>query len=82
MIEVAGVTVPRAALARLVVALHRNGGGITGHRLGQAIDKNLDRLALTAQDAQAIVAALREDPIDELEPLRQILLTSSNGNRG
>jgi hypothetical protein len=54
---------------------------MTGHRLGQAIDKNLDRLALTAQDAQLIVAALREHPIDELEPLRQILETSSNGNR-
>jgi hypothetical protein len=81
MIEVAGVTVPRAAITRLAVVLHHNGGRMTGHRLGQAIDKNLDRLALTAQDAQLIVAALREHPIDELEPLRQILETSSNGNR-
>ena len=55
MIDVAGVTVPRAAITRLAVVLHRNGGRMTGHRLGQAIDKNLDRLALTAQDAEAIV---------------------------
>ena len=81
MIEVAGVTVPRAAITRLAVILHRNGSRMTGHRLGQAIDKNLDRLALTAKDAPAIVAALREHPIDELEPLRQVLQTPVSGNQ-
>ena len=54
---------------------------MTGHRLGQAIDKNLNRLALTAQDGQAILATLREHPIDELEPLRQALRSPSNGYR-
>ena len=80
MIDVAGVTVPRAAITRLAVLLQRNGSRMTGHRLGQAIDKNLDRLALTAKDAQAIVVALREHPIDELEALRQILQTPLDGN--
>lgn len=78
MIEVAGVSVPRGAISRLAEVLHRNGGRMTGHRLGQAIDKNLDRLVLTADDAATIVDALREHPFDELEPLRQTLQTSTH----
>jgi hypothetical protein len=78
MIDVAGVTVPRAAISRLAAELQRNGARMTGHRLGQAIDKNLDRLSLTSQDADAILTALQAQPVDELDPLRQRLLMNGN----
>lgn len=73
IIEVAGVTVPRAAVTRLATALIRNGSHLTGDRLAQAIDKHEEHLALTAEDARAIVAALQENPIEGLEPLEQTL---------
>ena len=73
MIKVAGVNVPRAAIAKLAEELQRNGDRAFAHRLGHAIDKNLDRLELTVLESELILAALRTSPIDELEPLRSFL---------
>ena len=44
MITVEGVTVPRAAITRLAMNLHRRGEKQVAHYLGHAIDKNLDTL--------------------------------------
>ena len=79
MIEVAGVAVPRAAIAKLAMYLQRdaNGQRMLGHRLGHAIDKNLAQLPLTSREAEGIVASLAANPIDELEILRQHLLGRS-----
>jgi hypothetical protein len=74
MIEVSGVTVPRAAITRLATNLHREGHIGTAHFLGHAIDHNLDHLALDRRAIEAILTSLRSEPIDELEPLRQRLL--------
>jgi hypothetical protein len=76
IIEVAGVTVPRAAVARLAIVLIRTGNNLTGDRLAQAIDKHEEQRSLTAEDARAIVAALREHPIEGLEPLEESLNSS------
>ena len=78
MIDVAGVTVPRAAIAKLAAHMHRSGDKPIAHRLGHAIDKHLDQLNLSDQEVAAILAALRQFPIDDLEPLRQHLLTPAN----
>ena len=75
MIDVAGVTVPRAAIAKLAAHLQANGNGtrLIGHRLGRAIDANANELPLADWEAQAIVWTLAANPIDELEPLRHAL---------
>lgn len=78
MIAVADVAVPRAAVAKLAAVLARNGNGgrLVGHRLGQAIDGNRQSLPLAAYEAEAILAALAEHPIEDLEPLRERLENS------
>jgi hypothetical protein len=81
MIEVAGVPVPRAAISRLAAELQHNGARMTGHRLAQAIDQNLENLALTSHEAQEILTALWAQQIDDLEPLRRRLLAFRNGNK-
>jgi hypothetical protein len=78
MIEVAGITVPRVAISRLAGIMLVDGGGrMTGHRLAQAIDKNLGKLPLSQREADLILRALRDHPIEALEPLRQRLETRS-----
>lgn len=73
MITVAGVTVPRAAIAQLAQVLHRRGDRIVADQLGHAIDTDLPELRLHSRDAERILAALDTAPIEELEPLRQQL---------
>lgn len=73
MITVAGVTVPRAALAQLAQDLQRRGDRIAADQLGHAIDSNVPDLRLHNRDADRVLAALDANPIEELEPLRQEL---------
>lgn len=73
MITVAGVTVPRAAIAKLAQVMHRRGHRIVADQLGHAIDTHLPELRLHSRDADRILAALDAAPIEELEPLRQEL---------
>jgi hypothetical protein len=82
LIEVAGVTVPRVAISRLAgIMLVEGGGRMTGHRLAQAIDKNLGKLPLSRREADLILQALRDHPIEALEPLRQQLESASRLGR-
>ena len=72
MITVAGVTVPRAAIAQLAQQMHRADPRIAT-QLGRAIDANLPELLLHPQDAERILAVLDANPIEALEPLQQQL---------
>jgi hypothetical protein len=81
MIEVHGAHIPRAALARLAARLQHEGHTSVSHRLGHAIDHNLDSLALTAREIEVILATLVREPVVDLEPLRDRLLETSGVRR-
>ena len=72
MITVAGVTVPRAAIARLAQQM-QTGEPIVANLLGRAIDANLPELQLHPRAADSVLAALDANPVEKLEPLRQQL---------
>ena len=73
MIKVAGVPVPRAAISRLALRLQNEGEKGVAYRLGHAIDHNLESLALTPREIDVFLAALRREPVEELEALREKL---------
>ena len=72
MITVAGVTVPRAAIARLAQQMQAD-DPIVANQLGHAIDANLSELRVHYRDAERILAHLDASPMPELEPLREQL---------
>ena len=72
MISIAGVMVPRAAIARLAQQMQRS-DPLIANQLGHAIDANLPELLLHARDADRVLAALETDPIEELETLQEQL---------
>jgi hypothetical protein len=73
MIKVAGIDVPRAAIAELALKLHQAGeSGLASH-VGHAIDHNHDELVIANQDRGRIYRLLTDDPIPGLEALRDKL---------
>jgi len=71
MIRVAGIDVPRAAIAELAARLHNAGEIILADHVGVAIDKNYDELTLA--DPDLVWRVLVSDPIPGLEELRRVL---------
>ena len=77
MIRVAGIDVPRAAIAELAARLHRAGETILAYHLGVAIDEN--REAVTIPEPETVLRLLYEEPIAGLEELRRILSETRPG---
>jgi hypothetical protein len=71
MIRVAGIEVPRAAIAQLAAKLHNTGEITLAEHVGVAIDENYDELTLP--DPDLVWRLLVSDPIPGLEELRRIL---------
>ena len=71
MIRVAGIDVPRAAIAELAARLHRHGDTALAEHIGVAIDENHE--ALTIPEPVTVHRLLYEEPIPGLEELRRIL---------
>ena len=71
MIRVAGIDVPRAAIAELAARLHDAGETALAEHIGVAIDENHD--ALTLPDPEAVWRLLVSDPIPQLDELRRVL---------
>lgn len=71
MIRVAGIDVPRAAIAQLAANLHNAGELVLAEHIGVAIDENYDELTLP--DPDLVWRALVSDPIPGLEELRRVL---------
>jgi hypothetical protein len=71
MIRVAGIDVPRAAIAELAAKLHSAGEITLAEHIGIAIDENYDELTLP--DPDLVWRVLISDPIPGLEELRRVL---------
>ena len=71
MIRVAGIDVPRAAIAELAAKLHNAGEIVLAEHIGIAIDENYDELTLP--DPDLVWRVLVSDPIPGLEELRRVL---------
>ena len=71
MIRVAGIEVPRAAIAQLAAKLHNAGETTLAEHVGVAIDENYDELTLP--DPTLVWRVLVSDPIPGLEELRRVL---------
>lgn len=71
MIRVAGINVPRAAIAQLAARLHRAGEITLAEHIGAAIDENQD--AVTIPEPETVLRLLYEEQIPGLEELRRIL---------
>jgi len=71
MIRVAGINVPRGAIAQLAARLHQAGEITLAEHIGTAIDENQD--AVTIPEPEAVLRLLYEEPIPGLEELRRIL---------
>lgn len=71
MIRVAGIDVPRAAIAELAARLHRNGNTELADHFGVAIDDNHE--STTIPEPETVLRLLYEEPIPGLEELRRIL---------
>jgi hypothetical protein len=78
MIRVAGIDVPRAAIAELAAKLHTAGEVALAEHVGVAIDENHDELTLP--DPAIVWRVLVSDPIPGLEPLRRILHDARPGD--
>ena len=77
MIRVAGIDVPRAAIAELAARLHRADETLLAYHLGVAIDEN--REAVTIPEPETVLRLLYEEPIPGLEELRRILSETRPG---
>jgi hypothetical protein len=71
VIRVAGIDVPRAAIAELAAKLYSAGEIILADHIGIAIDENYDELTLP--DPELVWRMLVNDPIPGLEELRRVL---------
>jgi hypothetical protein len=78
MIRVAGIDVPRAAIAELAARLHKAGEIPLAEHVGVAIDENHDELTLP--DPDLVWRVLVTDPIPGLEELRRILHDARPGD--
>ena len=78
MIRVAGVDVPRAAIAELAAKLHEAGETALADHIGVAIDEDYE--ALTLPDPDAVWRLLVSDPIPELDKLRRVLHDARPGD--
>lgn len=79
MIRVAGIEVPRAAMAELAVRLHRAGEVALAEHIGVAIDD--DQPAVTLPDHDVVWRLLVSDPVPGLEELRRVLREARPGDR-
>ena len=77
MIRVAGIDVPRAAIAQLAARLHQAGETTLAEHIGVAIDENHE--ALTIPEPLTVLRELYDDPIPGLEELRRILSQTRPG---
>ena len=77
MIRVAGIAVPRGAIAQLAARLHQAGEITLAEHIGVAIDENLD--AVTIPEPETVLRLLYEEPIPALEELRRILSKARPG---
>jgi hypothetical protein len=82
VITVGGVSVPRAAIARLADEMYRTGDKLTAGRLGHAIDHDFASLTLTRREGEQILSALGLVQMDELEPLMDRLRSSLRTGNG
>jgi hypothetical protein len=71
VIRVAGIEVPRAAIAQLAAKLHSAGELTLAEHVGVAIDENYEELTLP--DADLVWRLLVSDPIPGLDELRRVL---------
>ena len=78
MIRVAGIEVPRAAMAQLAARLHKAGKITLAEHIGVAIDENQD--AVTIPEPETVLRLLYEEPIPGLEELRRILSEARPGD--
>lgn len=78
MIRVAGIDVPRAAIAQLAARLHAVGEVTLAEHIGVAIDENQD--SLTLPDHEIVWRLLVADPIPGLEELRRVLHEARPGD--
>jgi hypothetical protein len=78
MIRVAGIDVPRGAIAELAAKLHRAGEVTLADHIGVAIDENQD--SLTLPDHEIVWRLLVSDPIPGLEELRRVLHDARPGD--
>ena len=78
MIRVAGIDVPRSAIAELAAKLHNAGELTLAEHVGVAIDENYDEL--TIPDPDLVWRLLVRDPIPGLEKLRRVLHDARPGD--
>lgn len=64
---------PRAAISELATELKRAGSAGSAHRLGHAIDRNLEELVLGPEDYDPILRALSARPFPGLEEFQRIV---------
>ena len=69
---IAGVQLSDSSAAHLAALLSRAGHSHPAQRLGIAIDRNVDEIALLPGDSARIIAVLHDPPAD-LERLREVL---------
>ena len=78
MIRVAGIDVPRAAIAELAAKLYEAGEIALAEHIGVAIDEDYE--ALTLPDPDSVWRLLVSDPIPELDELRRVLHDARRGD--
>ena len=71
MIRVAGIDVPRVAIAELAARLHRSGNTELAAHFGIAIDDHHE--SVTIPEPETVLRLLYDEPIPGLSELRRIL---------
>lgn len=77
LIRYGDLELPHGAIAQLAVALRDIGDDGLAHKLGRAIDADVDELLLTPEDHAPILRALSHRPIPELADFSRVLETRS-----
>ena len=81
MIRYGSIQVQRAAISELATQLRRAGETRLAHKLGQAIDRNLDELVLGPEDYAPILQILSERPLPTLEEFQRTVDTQFRQGR-